>query len=271
MACGGQPAPSKGASLGGDVARVGATSVPAALLSGLSRASGDAPRKVLEGVVEDSLVASAVRGPGAASPLPGGFSTDASLARRLVRAIATESAAEGPPKPDELQSARVVHACVLRSTRVPEARAVAVAGAIRRAVDGARSADEFMARAGATPHADTQVRIEPLPPFLADGLSVSGEGGEIDASFVAAAFGLRGPAQVSPVVETRFGWHVIFLVERGPADTSSDPERATTLARAIEAMRVRARIESLLRARAQRVPVEVSSAAEALMAEVTLP
>ncbi|MGH7436639.1 MAG: hypothetical protein ACRENE_13280, partial [Polyangiaceae bacterium] len=61
------------------------------------------------------------------------------------------------------------------------------------------------------------------------------------------------------------------LVERGPADVSSDPGRASALAGAIEVMRVRGRIESLLRARGQRVPVEVSSAAEALLAEVSLP
>lgn len=269
-ACSARPAPSSAASLGDDVARVGTASVPASLIASLSRASGQPPRKVLEGVVADSLAASAATADGIASPESIRFATEASLARRLVRAIAKETAAEGPPRPEELQSVHVMNAVVRRNPRIPELRAAAVAHAIRRAVDGARSADDFAARARATPHADTQVVVEELPAFLADGMGPSGEGG-FDSSFVAAAFELRAPGELSTVVESPFGWHVIYLIDRARADVSADADRAAALLQAVEVMRARDWIESHFRARAQRVPVEVSSAADALMAQVKLP
>lgn len=270
VACSGGPAPSKAASLGDDVARVGTTSVPAALIASLSRGSGQPPRKVLDGVVADSLAASAATAGGLATPEQVRFATDATLVRHLVRAVAKEAAAEGPPKPEELESLKVEHAVVLRSARIPELRAKAVAYAIRRAVEGARSADDFEARAAATPHADTQVVVESLDPFLADGRSPSGEGG-LDSSFVAGAFELHAPGQLSAVVESSFGWHVIYLVARAPADISADAARATMLAGAVAEMRVRDWVESHMRSRTQRFQVEVSGALDALLAEVKLP
>ena len=268
MGCNAPPAPSSAASLGDDVARVGTTSVPGALIASMARGSGEGPRKVLDGVVADALAASAATSGGYASPEAIRFATDASLARRLVRAVAKETAAEGPPKPEELESVRVVHALVRRTSRVPELRAQAVAHAIRRAVEGAPSPDDFEARASATPHADAQVVVQSVPAFLADGKSPSGDE-TFDSSFVAAAFELRTPGQLSPVVESTFGWHVIYLVGRSPADVSADADRAATLARAVEQMRARDWIESHLRVSGQRI--ELSTAADVLMAQVKLP
>jgi parvulin-like peptidyl-prolyl isomerase len=95
--------------------------------------------------------------------------------------------------------------------------------------------------------------------------------GELDASFVAAAFLLRAPADVSSVVETRFGWHVIFLVERSLPEPGALAQRRADLAQAVLDMRARASLESMLRERRKAVPIELLGAADALMSEVRTP
>jgi parvulin-like peptidyl-prolyl isomerase len=157
---------------------------------------------------------------------------------------------------------------VRRGARVPEARAVAVASAIRAAAEGSRSVDDFEARAKATPHADSQVVVERLPAFRADGRA---ESASFDASFVAAAFGLRSPGALSSVVETVFGWHVLYLVERKAADGSLSAEDGARLASAVHELRARDALDSLLRTRRQASRIEVLSDADTLLAEVKVP
>jgi hypothetical protein len=271
------PTPSEGpSSLGGDAARVGTTNIPVAVVSAVFRASSQSVRKALDSLVADALAAAGARNEDLARKGGAPWATSAVLARRVALQSIRDAAAEGPPKPDELEDVRVVHAVVMRSARVPEARAVAVADAIRRAVEGSRSADEFEKRANATPHADAQVTVERLAPFGADGRWASGEGGAVDGSFAAAAFGLRVPAQVSPVVETRFGWHVIFLMDRSAPQEAAGAatDRRTdlaSLASAVEEMRARGWIESRLRTRRRASHIEILGDADALIAEVKVP
>ena len=40
---------------------------------------------------------------------------------------------------------------------------------------------------------------------------------DLFATFADAAFALKKPGDISPVVGTRFGYHVIYLVEKTPA------------------------------------------------------
>lgn len=258
-----QPGPSR---LGGAVARAGDTTLPSALVSDVAQARGQSAHVALDDLLSDVLAAEAAR----ALKLDGdprvAWAVSAALARRIALSSVSDAAAQGQARPDELESVRVVHAVVRRSARVPEAAALAIAEALRRAVTGATSADDFEARANATPHADARVTVERLPPFSADGQSA--EGG-FDPSFVAAAFELRRPGQLSPVVATRFGWHVIYLMERSaPADAA---RRAQELGAAVVELRARQQITSLLDARKKASRVEVLAAADPLMAEVKVP
>ncbi len=145
---------------------------------------------------------------------------------------------------------------------------VAVADAIRSAVAGSRSVEAFEARARATPRAELQVVVQHVDPFGPDGETADGQ--EIDASFVAAAFGLRAASPVSDVVETRFGWHVIYLIDRFPS-RPADNSRESKLSTAVQNLRARAWLESQLRRRRKASRVEVASGAEGLMAEVRVP
>jgi parvulin-like peptidyl-prolyl isomerase len=111
------------------------------------------------------------------------------------------------------------------------------------------------------------LRIEIVPNFGADGQM--SEGGQVDPSFAAAAFGLSTLNPVSPVIETPFGWHVLRLIDRTMPDAHSIEERRHDLADAVVAMRARRVLDSLRRDRRARTDVTVAPDAEALTATVS--
>lgn len=252
--------------LGGALARAGTADVAPSLVSRVARRKSESARSALSDLLSDALAAEAARASGMNEDPRVDWAVQAALARRVVRQSMDDAAAQGPARPDELDALRVVHAVVLRSARVPEMASIVVAEAIRRAVEGATSPDDFEARAKATPHGDARVLVERLPAFGADGQSA---GGGFDPSFVAAAFALRRPGELSPVIATRFGWHVIYLFDRSPP---ADPvERARSLEPAIRALRSRQILASLLRARRSATRIEVLASAEPMMAEAKVP
>jgi hypothetical protein len=194
------------------------------------------------------------------------WQTTSALARRVPGQLLDAAAAEGPPRDDELAQMVVEHAVVMRSANLREEDAIAVAAAIRQAVVGARSADDFQARANAVAHPHAQVIVQAVGPFAADGTDASG--GTLDAGFVAAAFALKTPLETSPIVASPFGWHVIQLIERRPGE-GSPAERALALGPAVIRMRARGRVDALLRAKTPAAKVEISGAADTLMARAT--
>ena len=265
-ACGQAPPPEASASLNGAVARVGNVALPPSLVADVARSKGSSPRAAVEDLVRDALVAQGSLARGLDRAPTVSWQSAAALARRVPDHLFAAAAAEGPPTNDELEVVSVVHAVVMRSATLREADALALAGAIRQAVVGVHSADDFLARANAVAHPHAQVIAQPIGPFAADGHDASG--GELDAGFVAASFALRAPFETSSIVTTPFGWHVIQLVERKAPD-GSPADRAQALGPAIVRMRARMQVDQLLRARSQGARVEISSAADALMAQAT--
>ena len=59
--------------------------------------------------------------------------------------------------------------------------------------------------------------LEPLAMFTADGRATEGPPTTFDGQFVRAAFALTPDAPLSPISESAFGWHLIFLLTRLPA------------------------------------------------------
>jgi parvulin-like peptidyl-prolyl isomerase len=108
------------------------------------------------------------------------------------------------------------------------------------------------------------LKIEMVPPFGADGKT--SDGGQIDPTFVAAAFALSSAQSVSPVVETPFGWHVLRLVKHTLPDSHGLEERRRDLADVVTSMRARGALDSLLRERRGRTEVSVAAEADSLTA-----
>jgi parvulin-like peptidyl-prolyl isomerase len=268
-ACGREPT-STTTVLGNGVARVGPVSIAEPVVRDVALKSAVAPRPALDELIADALVATSGQAEGMDRSSPASWGRSVALARRVVMAAASEASARGAPSTAELEVVRVAHALVTRSTRVSADRARGLAEAIRKAVTGSSSVDEFEARAKAIPHSDAQVLVERLDGFQADGLLATGRG-EFDRVFVAAAFALRSPAELSPVVETRFGWHVIFLVARQPPGDGAPPQSRDGLATAVMELRARTTLQAILRARGERSPIALDGAADSLMARVGEP
>jgi hypothetical protein len=262
-ACSPAPAPSPLSSpLSGAIARVGAVAISPSLVADVAQAKGISAHDALGGLVEDVLAAQAAEARGLDRDPSVSWSRAAALAVQVPAHLTDEAMALGPPTEDELALVSVVHAVVLRSPNLREDDALAIAAAIRRAVAGGRSADDFEARANAVSHPHAEVRVERIGPFGADGRAPDGTG--FDATFVAAAFSLRAPFETSAIVATPFGWHVLQLVERTPAGGSVESRRVD-LAGAVFQLRTRIRLEALVQARRQSVPVTISVAADDLM------
>ncbi len=259
------PAPAAVVALRGEAARVGGVAIPLALVGSVARSRQEGARRALDDLVSDALLAEEARARGLERAPAVLWASTAALGRLVPERLAGEARARGGPTADELMSLRVIHAVVRRSATVPGARASATAAAIRRAVAPARDDADFESRAREVPHPGLEVTIERVPEFDAAGQSA--DGAQIDPTFVAAAFDLRTPGQLSEPVETPFGWHVIRLIERIAPNPESVERRKHDLEAAVQTMRVRARLTDLLRAERRRVPVEIAAGAPALMTQ----
>jgi hypothetical protein len=222
------------------VARVGAQAIVPQTVERIAAARGIAPRAALDLAVEDALLAERARS--ALPPYaPQSHLERLALTRSLMQTLVEESRSKGPPTEAELKDvidaywweldrpelSRTIHAVVIvddQTTPEQKERAPTLAEKIREVVQGATPAD-FQTRAEAVERAGLTVKVESLSPVARDGRMVDldhpprrgDRTGMLDAQFAAAAAALGSVGQVSTVVHTQFGYHVIMLTERFPA------------------------------------------------------
>jgi peptidyl-prolyl cis-trans isomerase C len=291
LACGGDgatPETRRSSLPAGAVAKIGSELVRVETIARIARAQNLAFDAALEKAISDAAFALGARSSLSRAAVTG--AERAALARSLLSALADQARASGPPSEDEVarlsaerwvefdrpEAARTTHAVVL--TQKPDEQhaarelAVKIAEAVRRAGD----AREFSQLARAVPPGALTVTVQPLAPVTLDGRTFQVEGapeptsGTFDPDYARAALALERPGQISPIVKSKFGYHVIFLEERlGPKFVPFD-ERRRALAGEVELHRADAARRELIAKVTASTPVELSRSVDELTAIVSV-
>ncbi len=177
---------------------------------------------------------------------------------------------------DRPASARTVHAVVLTKNKADSVQAKRLAQRIRAAVKDATTVDEFEQQAKTVTEPGLQVRVERLEACTPDGRLVALDlekqkqllGASSVVEYARAANELKAVGDISPVVETEFGYHVIMLLERLPAKRVDEAQRRRALADDIHTRRAAAEVERILQAGRRQRPVQIVRAVDALTRQV---
>lgn len=265
-----------GALPSGVVARVGTSQIAEAMVARIVAVQAVSPKKALEHAVTDALF-----GLEASLRLPATRRAPverAAFARALLESLDQSAVSQGPPSAAEIEriteerwvdldrpvSVLVSHAVALFPKNGERVRALAVARAIQQAVHGIQVVDGFLKAARSVPAGEIVVRAERLPYLTADGRAISPEAdrprtpaGSFDPTFAAAANALSKPGDQSEIVETRFGYHIIFLQDRLPERRVPERERRAALGSEVQSRRADALRRELLTTLKANTRVEV--------------
>jgi len=269
----------------GVAARVGSELVATSSVGRIAKSQNVAPKAALAAAISDALFASEARGSVAL-----GVATSierAATARSLLEQLAREGSRPGPPSDAELseivrerwleldrpEAVRTTHAVVLNDDPKKAVAARQIAERLAAAVKITSTTEEFTRLAQEVPHEGFELKVESLNPVTPDGRtferrdSVFVPRGTFDVDFSRAANQLTSPGQVSPVIQSRFGLHVIRLDERIPGTAITKSELAPLLhAEVLNRRASRARRELLEKLR-QGATIQVDRAHDELTAK----
>jgi peptidyl-prolyl cis-trans isomerase C len=266
-------------------ARVGAEEIPVALVGRIAAAQRISPAQARDAALRDALFAAEARARGLEQAPDVQREINAVLARRLLHHLSEEAANAGPVTDDELRVAterhwleldrpegyRTVHAVVRLAADADEAtraRAKELVEAVRAAVASARevalrsapppatgprqpppadpAVDAFVSAAKGVPTNGLELVAEPLPPVTAAGRVLAAESQRFDPDFSRAAASLAARGDLSAPIPSRFGVHVIMLLERIPAQVVPVEERRRLVRDEVVTDRARAALARLL-------------------------
>jgi peptidyl-prolyl cis-trans isomerase C len=210
------------------------------------------------------------------------------LARSLLEELSRAAQAEGPPTDAEVTgivserwlelarpaAVRTTHVVVLNDKPERDAAAREVAGKLAAALKDAKTSADLLRIGKEFPGEGFEIRPEALAFVTTDGRTFHKENGayeplagKFDPDFTRAANALTTPGQLSPVTKSHFGYHIILLEEREPAQIIAPAELGALLGPEVVARRAaKARRQLVERLRQQRA-VQVERALEELTAK----
>ncbi len=213
----------------------------------------------------------------------------AATARALLEGLAHDAKALPPPTEAELDevlrerwldldrpdAVRTTHAVVLNEHPEKAAAARLVAEKLGAALASAKTGAELIAAAQAFSGEGFEIRAESLPFVTVDGrvfvrteTGLSARPGGFDPAFAKGANAIPEVGQLGPIVESKFGFHLILLEERLPGVSTPRAGLATLLGPEVQARRgSKLRSELLAKLRGD-VAIEVQRAADDLTARV---
>jgi hypothetical protein len=230
----------------GVAARVGGDDVTLATVQRIARARGVTPREARDLAIQDALFAQGARARGTSAKVA--TAERGAFARALLEQMRQRGHEAGTPTDAEVETltkerwielarpaaVRVTHVVALAKKPADREPARAMAERVATALKGATKSDEFEKRVEGLATQDIEVKVERLAPVTTDGrlfeFAVAGrpptEIGTLDERFTRAAHAIEKPGELSPVVDTPFGFHVIFLEERlAPEQPSLEARR----------------------------------------------
>jgi hypothetical protein len=302
---GGGASPVVGAKdLGGALAaKVGDDSIFVASVERVARAQAVSPQRARELLVDDAVLASGARSRG----IDPWFQVDAALARRLSKSLLAEAEARGDVTDAELDdgtkrywldvdrpaATRVAQAVVLADAKsTPDQRAASQTLA-ERIRDRARAlhdlaastsppkvsfneplaaqldelAQAFRTATNEVPRGQIKLTWEVDPPIADDNRMLAPEGADAVPEFTKEMASLRERGDVK-LFSTRFGIHVVLLLEKTPAAQFSREERRKKLRDVTIKDRARAaELELLAKLREQ---ASIERHAEGMLADVVV-
>jgi hypothetical protein len=281
------PLPASSSLPAGVVARVEGESISSSAVTHIAERQLLEPRAALSRALSDALFAAAAR---ASLPDPVISTVErAAAARAVLERLGSDSVSLGPPSDAEIAAlvrerwaelerpdgARTTHAVVMNTDPHRDRAAQELAERLASAAKAANSAEEFLSLVKAVPADGFEVRAENLPAITADGLGFErtekgfvGAFSSFDRDFARAANGLQHPGQLSPVVKTRFGYHVIRLAERIPGHVVPKAELASLLGPEVETRRAARLHEELLKKLRRASATQIDRAVDELTARV---
>lgn len=280
------PSPSAGAFENDDVAIVASDRVSLTTVDRIAGKQGLRRHDAVNVAIRDAVFGAAGRERLGQFALTG-IERSAS-ARTLLEHVVLSAKGMGPPTAPELTEAaqarwwefdrppmrRVTHAVAMASKSEEEPKARALAERILASVKHASDAAAFKRLASEASAEEQPVRVEDLDPVTADGRALDPEAphppgfvaASFDPDFVRAAFAIDAPLHTSPIVKTRFGYHVIFLVEEVPERRVPLEGLRTQLAQVVIDHRSKVLFEELKETVRKKTPIEVDRAASELTA-----
>lgn len=268
----------------GTVALVGDTPVAAEAVRAIARAERLAAPEARLAAVRDVLFARAAEERLALQR--GRHAGRIARARAILEWLKAEAERAGAPTKNEIEEIRgerwwelarpemrrVTHAVVRVRSDDEAARARQVISRIAEAVAGATDAARFKQLAESVAADGVEVRVEDLDPVARDGRAADLEHPPEPGSaptryaseFVDAVYALENVGDISEIVRTPFGYHVLFYAEQIPGKGSSDEVLRKLLRDEVIERRARRAKDALLERLRARTPVEVERAAPEL-------